>query len=415
MLRSRRYDTIVGMTSRFRILVITLALAFAVRLVMMAAMPVFEPSEARYAAISANMARTGDYLSPSFTYRGEYQAFKGKPPLVFQCGGALCRLAGVSEFAVRLTPFLSFVLLLCILFQSVKSLKNASSAWLAVGICATSTALYAVSGVCMTDVPLTCCSSGALLVYARSRQSPRMRDAVLAGLLLGCGMLVKGPVALVLFGLPVLVDGVVNRNWRLVFSAKWLWSVAVFLAVSAPWFVLMQREHPDFLRYFFLNENLLRFLRHDYGDRYGAGREAFHGVSVVWALVVTLPWALFPLCDAVKRRWSAFDRRDFFLVSAVAVTAFWCMTSRVPLAYLLPVVPLFAAWLASSPSAASRLRLWRAVPAAAAIASAVTVAMLVSTLLFTDKMLGKNAPKRASKRHFAYEFYHGPWGEGAPR
>ncbi len=415
MLRSRRYDTIVGMTSRFRVLIITLALAFAVRLVMMAAMPVFEPSEARYAAISANMARTGDYLSPSFTYRGEYQAFKGKPPLVFQCGGALCRLAGVSEFAVRLTPFLSFALLLCILFQSVKSLKNASSAWLAVGICATSIALYAASGVCMTDVPLTCCSSGALLVYARSRQSPRMRDAVLAGLLLGCGMLVKGPVALVLFGLPVLVDGVVNRNWRLVFSAKWLWSVAVFLAVSAPWFVLMQREHPDFLRYFFLNENLLRFLRHDYGDRYGAGREAFHGVSVVWALVVTLPWALFPLCDVVKRRWSAFDRRDFFLVSAVAVTAFWCMTSRVPLAYLLPVVPLFAAWLASSPSATLRLRLWRAVPAAAAIASAVTVAMLVSTLLFTDKMLGKNAPKRASKCHFAYEFYHGPWGEGAPR
>ena len=402
----------VGVRSRFRILIAALAAAFAVRVALMATMPVFEPSEARYAAISANMARTGDFLSPNFTYRGTYQPFKGKPPLVFQGGGVFCRLFGVGEFAVRLTPFLSFVLLLCILFHSVKSQKGVSSAWLAVGICATSVALYATSGVCMTDVPLTCCASGALLVYARARERPRVRDAALVGLLLGCGMLAKGPVALVLFGLPVLADAAVNGNWRFAFSPKWLWGVPVFLAVSAPWFVLMQREHPDFLRYFFLNENLMRFLRHDYGDRYGAGREAFRGVSVAWALVVTLPWVLFPAWEAVKRRWRVFDRRDFFLVSSLAIVAFWCLTSRVPLAYLLPVVPLFSAWLASSRT--MRPRLWRAVPIAAALASVATAALLASTLLFTDKMLGEDSPKRVSKRHFAYEFYHGPWGEGAP-
>lgn len=401
------------MRKRFCILCVALLSAFAVRIALMSAMPVFEPSEARYAAISANMARTGDFLTPMFTYRGVYQPFKGKPPLVFQCGGAVCSLAGVSEFAVRLMPFLSFLLLLYILHGSVKSLEGPASAWLATGICATSVAMYAAAGMCMTDVPLACCSAGALLVYARARERARIRDAVSIGLLLGCGMLVKGPVALALFGLPVLVDAAVNRRWRAAFSAVWLWSLPPFLLVAAPWFVLMQREHQDFLRYFFLNENLLRFLVHDYGDRYGAGRETFRGMAFVWALVVSLPWALFPVCDALKRRWRLFDRRNFFFVSMASIVAFWCLTSRVPLAYLLPVVPLFAAWLASSRSA--RPRLWRMLPAAAVTASAVTLAALLSACLLTDKMLGKDAPKRVGKRYFAYEFYHGPWGEGAPK
>ena len=109
----------------------------------------------------------------------------------------------------------------------------------------------------------------------------------------------------------------------------------MFLLVAAPWFILMQREHQDFLRYFFLNENLLRFLVRDYGDRYGAGRETFRGMAAVWAFVVALPWAFLPVHDVLKRRWRLFDRRNFFFVSMLSITAFWCLTSRVPIAYLL--------------------------------------------------------------------------------
>ena len=401
------------MKKRFSILCIALLSAFAVRIALMATMPVFEPSEARYAAISANMARTGDFLTPKFTYLGTYQPFKGKPPLVFQCGGVFCRLMGVCEFAVRLAPFLSFVLLLFILYQSVKSLEGIASACLATGICATSVAMYAAAGMCMTDVPLTCCVAGALLLYARSREDPCLRDAVAIGLLLGCGMLIKGPVAIALFGIPVVVDAIVNRNWRFAFKKTWLWSLPVFLLVAAPWFILMQREHQDFLRYFFLNENLLRFLVHNYGDRYGAGRETFRGMAAVWAFVVTLPWAILPVHDALKRRWCLFDRRNFFFVSMLSITAFWCLTSRVPIAYLLPIVPLFAAWIASSHSA--HLRLWKMLPFAAIVASVLTGAVMLYTWFLTDKMLGAEAPRRVSKRCFAYEFYHGPWGEGAPK
>ena len=69
-------------------------------------------------------------------------------------------------------------------------------------------------------------------------------------------------------------------------------------------------------------------------------------MALVWAVVVTLPWTplLFLRRDGLRLR----DRAPTTLFSwgIAAITGFWCLTSRVPLAYLLPVVPLFAARLA---------------------------------------------------------------------
>ena len=89
-----------------RIVVVILATLLAVRVFLAATAPVFDTSEARYAAISANMARTGDFLVPRFTYDGRYQSFDGKPPLQFQLSALACRAFGTSEFAVRLPDIL---------------------------------------------------------------------------------------------------------------------------------------------------------------------------------------------------------------------------------------------------------------------------------------------------------------------
>lgn len=69
----------------------------------------------------------------------------------------------------------------------------------------------------------------------------------------------------------------------------------------------------------------------------------------------------------------------------VAITVFWCLTSRVPLAYLLPVVPLFAARLALQD-----LPPWtaRAAPAAVGICIVALVGTIAATSLGSDKMPG---------------------------
>ena len=374
--------------------------------------PVFDTSEARYAAISANMARTGNFLVPHFTHRGVYQSFDGKPPLLFQAGGVCCRALGVSALAVRLPVLVASAVLLCLLWRVVLVLSGGDrrTAGIATGIAASSTSFYALAGFCMTDGLLVLCVAGALLCHAALVQTGERNWSLGVFALLGLGMIVKGPVAIVEFGVGAALDVCVNRRWQVLRRYRWLAGSVLFLAIAAPWFVLMARENPGFLRYFFVNENLLRFLVHDYGDKYGSGRETFRGMAAVWALVVTLPWTPLWLWRIWRNRALARPGRN---PSATAVlgwgvagmTAFWCLTSRVPLAYLIPVVPLFAGWLALSGTEAERRLCLRLLPAASGASAFVLTAALAGAMLFSDKMCGSAAPYHPKR--YSYEFYHG--------
>ena len=394
----------------------------ALRLVLMAVVPVFEPSEARYAAISVNMARTGDFTVPHFTHNLRYQSFDGKPPLVFQAGGLFCRLFGTgrgeignrfaNQFAVRLFPLLSAALLLWILFHCVRRKYDDEAARLAVAICATSTAFFAAAGISMTDMSLACCVAGALLLYDLGGWLARFGVAAL----LGAAMIVKGPVGIVMFGLPVLVDAAVNRNWGKFLNWRWLAVAPVFVAVAAPWFVLVERVNPGATWYFFYNENFLRFVTPDYGDKYGKGREAFRGVSILWALVATLPWSLVPFLRLKRPQFFIFHFSlftSFPFLALAAIVGFWCLTSRVLVYYLFPVIPLFAAWLATT---ADRELLKKFVPWATGISATVVGIGLVVGMFASDKMLGADTPFKPRDNHYAYEFYHGtkPDSELAP-
>ena len=397
---------------------LVLAALGAVRLALMATVPVFEPSEARYAAIAANMARTGDFIVPRFTYKLTYRPFDGKPPLVFQAGGLCCKAFGVCEFAVRLFPFLCAALLLLILYRAVARRSDAATARLSVAICATSVSFFAASGIAMTDMTLTVCVAGALFAYWRFADDGGFACAAGTATLLGLGVLAKGPVALALFGVPVLADAAVNRRWNAVFDRKWLFVAPLFLAIVIPWFVLAEQRNPGSLRYFLLNENLLRFVSHDYGDRFGTAREFFPGVSIVWAFVATLPWALLPLWDIFRRfrksnnqtikQSNNFPWKSFEFLSLAAITGFWCLTSRALIYYLLPAVPLFAAGLALE---GDRERLRRFALPCAVLAVFVTAGAFAGGMLFSDNMRGAKTEFKITENRYACEFYHGTKNE----
>jgi len=398
-------------------LLVAVGLLVVLRLALMAFTPVFDPSEARYAVMSANMARSGDFVVPHFTYQGVYQSFDGKPPLVFQAGGVCCRLFGTNEFAVRLFPFLCAVLLGFILHHAVKRQAGSERAALAVAVYASMSAFYATAGFAMTDVPLAVCVAGALLLYRCFCDGRQLRYAAGVAALLGAGMIVKGPVSFVLFGFPVFVDACVNRRWKCVFAIQWLYVLPVYLLIAVPWFVLVEQRNPGAVEYFFVNENFKRFLVHEYGDKYGAGRETFRGMALVWTFVATLPWALLPLWEAARpwiaRRTKAvgavrrlgFDGRAFTFLSVLAITFFWCLTSRTLVSYLLPVSPLFAAYLALKGDVELLRKL---VPWGAGITAAVIAVALVGGTFCSPKMRGADAPQSYGFRNrYSHEFYHG--------
>lgn len=265
--------------------VFLIGVLLAGRLTVMAFLSIFDSSEARYAVLGKNMAESGDFVVPRFVYDGVFQSFDGKPPLLFQLCGLSVRFLGSSAFAVRLPSFIASFLVLGLLFFTVRRLAGEKQAFTALLICLSSVVFYLFSGFCMTDMLLTLAVSGAVMTYMlfESAETPRFRKAASLACFafLGLGMLTKGPVALVLAGLPIGAYVIINRRWRGLRDHAWLLGMVLFFAITTPWFIVMQRQNPGFLYYFFINENFFRYLFAEYGDRYGSGREAFRGVSIL--------------------------------------------------------------------------------------------------------------------------------------
>ena len=99
-----------------------------------------------------------------------------------------------------------------------------------------------------------------------------------------------------------------------------------------------------------------------------------------------------------------FDWKSFEFLALLSIVGFWCLTSRVLVYYLFPVVPLFAAWFALTSRRETQARL--AVPCAG-ISVVVLVGALVGGMFFSDKMLGEKTKFSPCANHYAYEFYHG--------
>ena len=336
-----------------------LALFLCARIISMCLLSVADPSEARYAAIGRNMAETGNFLVPEFVHEGVRQPFEGKPPLFFQMSGLACKLFGPTEFAVRLPALLSALLILGVVYVTCRKLRDEGTAILATILCAFTAVFTVFAGLCMTDLLLAATVTGAVCFYSLfSAEEPgRVKKAysIVFFAFLGIGMIVKGPVALVMAGMPIFFFILIGKRWKELKHHSWFWGILVFLAISAPWYYLMTRKQPDFLEYFFVNENFKRFLFKEYGDRYGQGRESFRGMAIIWSILCTLPFNFFAIAPAFrKKNWPNFlswqllktPLTGLALLTIITNTLFWCLTSRVLITYLFPVMPAFAIYLA---------------------------------------------------------------------
>jgi 4-amino-4-deoxy-L-arabinose transferase-like glycosyltransferase len=198
--------------------------------------------------------------------------------------------------------------------------------------------------------------AGALLAYLAFalEHDPgiQRRWSLAVFVLLAGGFLTKGPVALVLFGMPVFLWTVLRRKWRLFGRHAWSLGIPAFILLVAPWFILAELRNPGFLRYFFINENLLRYLSPEYGDLYGTGHQFPLGTAALMFLVACLPWTPVAVWFLLKRRGAAVRRAfaddvSLFLFLGFTVNViFWCFARQLLGTYLLPTIPIFAIWFA---------------------------------------------------------------------
>ena len=223
--------------------------------------PLANPDEGRYSEIAREMALSGDWVTPRLNGLKYFE----KPPLQYWATAAAFRLFGLNEHAARAYTTLCGLLTVLAVFFTARRLASPNTALLAVGVLLSSPYFVALGGVVTLDMGLTAWLTIALcaflLAHAGARDDrERRRWMLLAWAGIALAVLSKGLVGLVFPMAAIFLHCLVHRDWALLRRLEWLRGLAVFLAIAAPWFVLVARENPEFARFFFVHEHFERFV-----------------------------------------------------------------------------------------------------------------------------------------------------------
>jgi 4-amino-4-deoxy-L-arabinose transferase-like glycosyltransferase len=323
--------------------------------------------DAVQAQIARNMLDSGDWVSAHL----DGIAYLEKAPLVYWTMACSYIVFGVRDWAARI-PIALAAIALCLLTAWFGGWAFGRRAGFYAGLClSTCVGLYLFTRILIPDVMLTGTIALALWAFLRALEEdephPRLWAFILAASM-GVGLLLKSLIALVFPCGAALVYLLVTR--QLLLKRTWQrlhpWSgAAVILLIAAPWHVLATLRNPPyfaftlhsgpgeyhgFLWFYFINEQLLRFLNLRYPRDYNTvPRLYFWLLNLVWLF----PWAVY-LPAATRLSYKPTDRagraRLLALCWAGFILVFFTFSTTQEY-YTMPCYPAFALLLGSAMAA----------------------------------------------------------------
>jgi 4-amino-4-deoxy-L-arabinose transferase-like glycosyltransferase len=301
---------------------------------------VLDYDEGHYSQVALRMTETGDWVTPYV----DGVRFLEKPPLMYWVSAASLRAFGRSEFALRLPTALAVMALVWVvglMAGRAAGPRAALFAGLGTAFCV-GTCLF--TRETLHDVWLVLFITLAMHAFLEWRRTPRasLRHALVFAAALAGAVMTKSLVGVVLpLGSVVLYHLLAREkpDWRRLHVIP---GTLVFLALAVPWHWLAASRNPGFLRDFFLNEQILRFLgRHDPPVLWSLPLPLFWALLPVWLF----PWALFlPAAVGLLRKDTAPARRAAALLAtswALVVVGLFSAPGRLE-HYVFPALPAFA-------------------------------------------------------------------------
>jgi dolichol-phosphate mannosyltransferase len=264
--------------------------------------PLLEPDEGRYAEIPREMLASGDWIVPTLNGRPFYD----KPPLFYWLVAVNYQLFGLHDWVARLVPAGAALLTVLVVFGLGRRAIGNRPAFLAALALALTIAYMQIGRVVILDSLLTLFVTAALLTAQIALRGQRrvswnwwLASAVCAGL----GVLAKGPIALVLFGPPLVVFGWLNRDCPRPTLRQWLTFAGLVCCLAAPWYIAIIARDLDFARHFFIDQHLARFMYKYHSQPF------WYYVPVL--LIGCLPWSflLLPYLGFLGSRAADLRRR----------------------------------------------------------------------------------------------------------
>ncbi len=305
--------------------------------------PLFVPDEGRYSEVAREMLASGDFITP----RLNGVPFLDKPALFYWLQATAIYLFGLKEFALRLWPALCGIISCLATYLAGQRLFNRRTGLLAAIILASSPLYYAAAHYANLDLEVATWISLTLFMIALGLQTERSRQHTLffvsAWFFAALAFLTKGLIAL---AFPIMITGsflLLTGQWRKLAGLHFIVGPLLFASIVLPWCWLAQKANPEFFHFFFITQQITRFLSHaDFNNR-----EPFWFYLPV-LLLSCLPWTVF-LIQAIhfqikllRTQFKQNQQGLFFLLWVIIVFGFFSIPQSKTIGYILPITPALA-------------------------------------------------------------------------
>lgn len=318
-----------------------------------------EVDATQYAEISREMAETGSYLEV-YQYGMDYL---DKPPFLFWVSSLSISVFGANNFGFKLPSILFALLAIYATYRLARLLYNDSIArWAALilGVCQ---GMFLMTNDIRTDTILMGWVVMALWAIKECEIKRRWQFVLLGTLSIACGMMTKGPIALIVPLLCFGTDWLLKRKWKQIFSPYHLIDMVLIGIMLIPMSIGLYQQfdlHPEKvvngetgvsgLRFFYWSQSFGRITGESPWNN-GAGFE-FLFSSMLWAF---LPWMFFFIAaliinvkKLIQNRFKLSENQEFLTTGGFILVYIALGSSRYQLPhYIFVVFPLAAIMVAN--------------------------------------------------------------------
>jgi len=297
-----------------------------------------EPDEGRFAEASREMSLQSNWLLPHLAGVPHLQ----KPPLIYWITATCIKYFGVNEWAARLPSAMAALGVILLTMHLAVLLFGPSVQWKSGLILLSSGLFFIMARIITTDMLLTFWITGAVVSFVHYTRRSSVFALILFYVCLGLGFLTKGPMAYLVPFSAVIPWVIAHRKEKHPPGWRWHWLPGLIAAVtiSASWFVLLFREHPGLLEYYYRNEFVDRIASdvHHRSKPFWFYTAVMIGGLLPWSMM--LPRMIGDLWRRRREHWTP----EFWLFSGwlfIPWVILHLVTSKLP-TYILPLFPPLA-------------------------------------------------------------------------
>ncbi|HEY6350881.1 MAG TPA: glycosyltransferase family 39 protein [Candidatus Angelobacter sp.] len=287
-----------------------------------------------------------------------------KAPLMYWAVAASFKVFGVHDWSARLPIALGVLALLLVVYRLGRRIYGEEGGFYSALVVATGFGPFLFTRILIPDMAVALWLALGFDFFLTSLEQEKPSRRVCWGLAatMALNILTKGLIGLAFPVGTILIFLFLTGKLRHLLKLRLFSSFIVFLGIATPWHLLAGFANPaqgaakGFFWFYFVNEQVLRFLKERYPNDYDTvPLWLFWGLTFVWLM----PWTAF-IYQAVKqapfrlREWRSglTERRRgtaLFAIWALVVLLFFAVSSRQEY-YIIPGLPgialLIGGWLA---------------------------------------------------------------------